>query len=80
MSDRIKRLERAALERGEIGAASDFLRDLHSSALGRFSDLPHGRKLALAMAYAIENLPVYAYDDDGIGGRVYHNRDNPPEA
>ena len=51
--------------------------DYHSSALNQYKDLPHAEKLARAMAYAIENQPVFAYDDDRLGGRIYYIKDAP---
>ncbi|MBR2650695.1 MAG: hypothetical protein IKD45_03460 [Clostridia bacterium] len=78
MNERIKRLEALAKERGRAGMPTHFARDLHSAALGEFRDLPHAKKLALSMAYAIKNQPVFAYEGDGIGGRVYYNRDERP--
>ena len=79
LSERIQKLYQLSQERGASGQPSHFVRDYHASALGRFADLPHAEKLARAMAYAIENQPVWAYEDDGIGGRIYLNREAPVE-
>ncbi len=74
-TERIKRLHELCKQRGKVGMPTRFLADLHESALGRFAKLPHEEKLARAMAYAIEELPVFAYEEDGIGGRVYYDRE-----
>jgi len=71
MTERIKRLHQQSKERGTDGMPSRFLVNLHGAALGRFADLPHDEKLARSMAYAIENMDVFAYEDDRIGGRNY---------
>lgn len=77
ISDRIKSLEKISKARGLEGMPTHFSEDYHSSALGKFADLPIAEKLARAMAYAIENQPVFAYDGDAIGGRIYYNREAP---
>lgn len=77
--DRIKRLEALCRERGISSMPTHFNVDYHSSALERFSHLPHAEKLARAMAYAIENQPVFAYDDDRIGGRIYYSKEQKVE-
>lgn len=79
MTDRIKKIHEECRIRGLNGMPTHFMADLHGAVLGRFKDLPHYEKLARAMAYAIENQPVFAYDSDGIGGRVYYNKDANPE-
>ena len=75
MTDRIKIIHEECRLRGLSGMPTHFMVDLHGSALGRFKELPHYEKLARYMAYAIENQPVFAYENDGIGGRVYYNND-----
>lgn len=77
LSERIRTLCKKSAERGQAGKPSHFYRDYHSSALGTFSALPHGEKLARAMAFAIENQDVWVYEDDGIGGRIYYNKEAP---
>lgn len=79
ISERIKKLEVLAKERGITGMPTHFTADYHSSALGRFSNLPHWEKLARAMAYTVESQDVFAYEDDRIGGRIYYNREAAPE-
>ncbi|MBQ7089739.1 MAG: pyruvate formate lyase family protein [Clostridia bacterium] len=71
MTERIKQLQEQCKKRGEAGFPCHFQADLHESALGRFASLPHREKLARAMGYAIENMDVFAYEDDRIGGRNY---------
>lgn len=75
ISVRIKELQEICKKRGIDGMPTHFTSDYHSSALGRFSSLPHAEKLARAMAFAIENQDVFAYDGDRIGGRIYYNHE-----
>lgn len=56
-----------------------FARDLHSSALTLYKDLPTWEKQARAMAYAIVNQEIYIEDYDKIIGRVYYQNEIPPE-
>lgn len=77
MTERIKQLQQLCKQRGLIGMPTHFAADLHGAALGQFSKLPHEEKLARAMAYAIENQPVFAYEEDRIGGRVYYIKEAP---
>ena len=79
MSERTQMLENLSRERGLCGMPTHFMCDLHSSALGQFAHLPHYEKVARAMAYAIANQPVFAYEEDGIGGRIYYNKDKRPD-
>ena len=79
MNDRIKRLQEECRARGLAGMPTHFASDLHGAVLGQFKNLPHYEKLARSMAYAIENQPIFAYDGDGIGGRVYYNKDEAPD-
>jgi len=79
MTDRIKRIHEECRVRGLNGMPTHFMVDLHGAILGKFKDLPHNEKLARSMAYAIENQPIFAYEGDGIGGRVYYNKDAKPE-
>ncbi len=75
MTERTRRLEADCRRRGIEAMPTHFDFDYHSSALSQFKDLPHAEKLARSMAYAIENQPVFAYEGDGIGGRVYYKRE-----
>ena len=76
ITERIAKLEKISKERGKVPAIRPhFMKDYHGAALGMFKDLPHEEKLARSMAFAIENQPIYAYDDDRIGGRVYYDRE-----
>lgn len=77
LSDRIQKLHEISLERGFAGQPSHFNLDYHASALGQFADLPHWEKLARAMAYAIENQDIWAYEGDRIGGRIYYAYEAP---
>lgn len=80
MTDRIVKLQEESRVRGLSGMPTHFMADLHESVLGRFCNLPHYEKLARSMAYAIVNQPIFAYENDGIGGRVYYNNEAKPEA
>ncbi|MBR4887716.1 MAG: pyruvate formate lyase family protein, partial [Clostridia bacterium] len=73
LSERSKWLQSRSLELYNQKFPTHFLQDYHEAGLRRFADLPHGEKLARAMAYAIENQPVWAYAEDNIGGRIYYN-------
>ena len=77
ISERIKNMEKLCAQRGIEQKPTHFTYDQHTSALTRFSDLPLWEKLARSMAYAIENQDVWAYEGDGIGGRVYYNKEIP---
>lgn len=81
ITERISELQAISKVRGKVPAIRPhFMRDYHGAALGEFRDLPHWEKLARSMAFAIENQPIYAYDGDRIGGRVYYDRELPIEA
>ena len=81
ITERISNMQATEKIRGRAPAIRPhFHRDHHGAALGQFKDLPHWEKLARAMAFAIENQPIYAYDGDRIGGRVYYDRELPIEA
>ncbi len=81
ITERIAELEKISKVRGKVPAIRPhFMRDYHGAALGMYKDLPHAEKLARSMAFAIENQPIYAYDGDRIGGRVYYDRELPIEA
>ena len=80
ISERIKSIQKNCKVRGENGMPTHFGVDLHSAANERFAELPHWEKLARAMAYAIVNQPVFVYEDDGIGGRVYYNKEEKVES
>lgn len=81
ISERIAKMQDISKTRGKVPAIRPhFMRDYHGAALGAYADLPHAEKLARSMAFAIENQPIYAYDDDRIGGRVYYDRELPIEA
>ncbi len=77
ISKRIKRLEESSKIRGKAGMPTHFGNDYHFSANEIFGGLEHAEKLARAMAYAIENQPVFVYDGDRIGGRIYYNMEEP---
>ena len=65
ITERISNMQATEKIRGRAPAIRPhFHRDHHGAALGRFKDLPHWEKLARAMAFAIENQPIYAYDGD----------------
>ena len=77
ITERIKKLQNDCMLRGKAGMPTHFMNDYHSSALNEFRDLEHAEKLARAMAFAIQNQPVFAYEDDRIGGRIYYNHEEP---
>ncbi len=79
ITERIKELQELCKKRGIESMPTHFTVDYHDSALGQFASLPHGEKLARAMAFAVENQDVFAYDDDRIGGRIYYSREAKPE-
>ena len=72
-------LEELSRIRGIESMPTHFASDYHASALGQFAELPHWEKLARAMAFAIENQDVFAYEEDRIGGRIYYSREARPE-
>ena len=75
MNERIKIISEECIARGRSGMPTHFGVDLHSSALGIYKELPHHEKLARSMAYAIVNQPIFVYENDKIGGRVYYNKE-----
>ena len=72
ISERIAKLEKLTADRGRNMPWSHFDVDHHDAANNKFASCPQWEKTARAMAYAIENMDVFAYDDDRIGGRIYH--------
>ena len=80
ITERISKLQELSKIRGKVPAVRPhFWRDYHGAALGMFKDLPHDEKLVRSMSYAIENQPIYAYEGDRIGGRIYYDRELPIE-
>lgn len=80
ITERISKLHELSRVRGKVPAIRPhFMRDYNAAALGEFKNLPHAEKLARSMAYAIVNQPIYAYDGDRLGGRVYYDRELPVE-
>ena len=75
ISPRIQKLYSKHQERVNLLKPSHFFKDYHYSGLNEFADLPQWEKTARAMAYAIASQDVTVYADDGIGGRVNHNRE-----
>jgi len=76
-TERIAQLEKACAERGKARIASHFMDDYHRAGLTLFSDCPQWEKTARAMAYAMDQLEIYADADDRIGGRIYHINEQP---
>lgn len=74
VSKRIEKLAELSVQRGENAPVSSFMQDLHAAALGTYAALPQWEKIARSMADAIAAMPVYAYEEDRIGGRIYQNR------
>ena len=80
ITERISEMQEISKVRGKVPAIRPhFMRDYNAAALGQYKDLPHEEKLARSMAFAIVNQPIYAYDGDRIGGRVYYDRELPVE-
>ena len=77
ISERIKTLAKLAAERGKNSKTAHFNKDYNYAAINLYADLPLWEKLARSMAYALVNQTVWAYDGDGIGGRVYYDREEP---
>ena len=77
ITERIERLSKLAAERGKSCKPSHFGKDYHHAALNEYASLPHWEKLARSMAYAIVEQDVWAYEGDGIGGRIYYNLEAP---
>ena len=74
LSKRIQELHEVSLKRGAAGQPSHFYRDYHASALGQYAPLPHGEKLARAMAYAIENIDVICKFIVNSNDYYYYNK------
>ena len=79
ISERIKDLAKSGAQRGRENPLTHFNRDYHYAALNLYADLPLWEKLARSMAYAIESQEVWAYAEDGIGGRIYYFNEAPIE-
>ena len=79
ISERIKDLAKSGAQRGRENPLTHFNRDYHYAALNLYADLPLWEKLARSMAYAIESQDVWAYAEDGIGGRIYYFNEAPIE-
>ena len=78
ITERIAKMQEIAKVRGKVPAIRPhFKRDYNAAALGEYKDLPHAEKLARAMAFAIVNQPIHAYEGDRIGGRIYYDRELP---
>lgn len=76
-SPRITELEKASMQRGTSGIKSHFREDYHTAGRTLYADCERWEKAARSMAYAIENMEVYVYPEDRIGGRVYCNDEIP---
>ena len=77
ISQRISELHDICRERGKVSLPSYYERDYNAAALGMYAHLPHEEKLARSIAYAIANQPIYVFEEDRIGGRVYYKREQP---
>lgn len=75
ITKRIKTLQQVASLRGKAGQKTHFFKDYHTAGLTTYQNYPLWEKTARAMAYAIENQDVWAYEDDKIGGRTYYSQD-----
>lgn len=71
-TQRINELITLTQQRGKASPKGHFSKDYHNSAKTLYKDCPQWEKTARAMAYAIANQNVYAYPEDGIGGRTYY--------
>jgi len=78
-TERIARLEKECVERVKSGIKSHFQADYHAAALTKFAGLEQWEKIARSMAYAIVNQDIHVEDDDRIGGRTYHQNEQPVE-
>ena len=77
ITDRIKQLETLCAQRATEENINHFQNDYHTAALTQFKDLPLWEKAARSMAYAIEQMEVYAHPEDRIGGRTYYAHIHP---
>ena len=75
LSQRIKDLQIASMQRGKKSKVGHFSKDYHTSAQTLYKDCPQWEKTARSMAYAIVNQDVYAYPEDRIGGRTYYGEE-----
>ena len=72
ISERIKSLQILCAQRGKEMQSTHFYKDYHTSALTKYKNCPLWEKSARAMAYAVANQDVWAYEGDDIGGRTYY--------
>ena len=72
ITDRIKQMEKTCAQRSVEENLNHFQYDYYTAALTKYHALPLWEKAARSTAYAIENLDIYAYPEDRIGGRVYY--------
>ena len=79
ISERMKMLFERSRKVALAPPRNTFNKDLHSSALTIYKDLPRWEKQARAMAYAIVNQEVYIEPYDKIIGRVYYFNEIPAE-
>ena len=77
ISERIIKLQQECSLRGKNPKRAHFDKDYHYTGMNLFNNLPHHLKLAKSMAYAIEEIDVWAYQDDMIGGRIYYFNEEP---
>lgn len=75
ISSRIQELQKLSALRGKNPKTAHFDYDYHYAAINEFPNLPHSLKLAKSMAYAIGNQDVWAYKEDGLGGRIYYDKE-----
>ena len=75
ITQRIEKLQELSRARGKDPKPSHFEKDYQHALINVYKDLPHWERAARAMAYAITNMDVWAYDEDMIGGRVYYSRE-----
>ena len=79
ISERMKLIFTESREIAKNPPQSTFNYDIHTSALGEYSNLPVWEKQARAMAYAVTNQQVYIRPYDKLIGRVYYKNELRPE-
>ncbi len=71
LSHRICAFRDASRKRGLISPPSPVRRNFLSAFFGPFQQRPHWERCARSLAYALEEEPVYLFDDEQLVGMLY---------
>ena len=79
LSPRIERFRAASRVRGAAPPPSPKMRHFMHAFFELHAARPHWERYARSLAYALENEPVYLFEDELLVGMLYQGREDRPE-